>query len=757
MAPDDNSSRVESNLAMRKAPRFGHTREFAAVVSEESRDEYIDGLAAFAVFIFAFTFVWLVIIFLFKFHYGVDRVGWAAGGDVVDVEYLRKQGISRKHRTQRIHRNWRVQSTFLIASMCIPVLSFLLVNHGLEPFIESLMDIEDMTNDVATQAYIGIYTGQQIDTIYNNLRNLVSHNVTTLCPDFPSSLLNNESRFTVAHEDLSNSLTSLLPVVNETIPITVEVLEAVTTATRKAEDIVDIIRSHDWLLILLLAVLNIINAFFLFGVFLTKNNVGFPVLQAFTGYLLVPSFLLVLLVFVCASGLFAAAAISNADFCSGGYGVPNPIGTFRDISIRLGYKDNSVPLTALEYYTSNCRAEHPLALINEAKRYVEMSTIRFDQLSDALKSTTWEEVPDGCEVRFPFSNSSFHEIADNLGMLQDNFNQVLELTSCSNMRPIFHYLSSGSICTESVSGLSVLFALTSAISVLGLVLLTTRAAIFNPIIKARRIKRREKEFNEYKCYMARYYDTDTWKMDPPKPFENDIICLSTMESDDTSPRSFLTDSDGTTVETKSSIVQHSEETLNLSLQSDGKFFRKSQFYHGEIEVIYYSSDSDSDDENGESVSISRSLNSSMSTLSGLLWSSGRATAQYNKSKSETDPQACPTVKASDVTGTTRSNNMRLFFGTGPPLQSPKMAKPEVQEPSLHISVPLDHDVPHHDITSNPLSLGNMEVSIDDLFDDSCDHPFAEAPSTPDAPQKKVSAVARTAGARTIEIRVKNQP
>jgi hypothetical protein len=272
-------------------------------------------LAAFAVFIFAFIFVWLVILFLLKFHYGVDRVGWAAGGDVVDVEYMRKQGISRKHRTQRIRRNWRVQTTFLIASMCIPILSFLLVNHGLEPFIESLTDIDDMANNADTQAYLGIHIGQRITAIYNNLHDLVSHNVTSSCPDLPSILLENETRFTFAHEGLSNSLTALLPVVNETIPTTIEALEAVTTATRKAKDIADFLLGHDWLLIMLLSALNILNAFFLFGVFLTKNDVDYPGFQAFTGYLLLPAFLLALLASVSTSCLFAAAATSNAGEC----------------------------------------------------------------------------------------------------------------------------------------------------------------------------------------------------------------------------------------------------------------------------------------------------------------------------------------------------------------------------------------------------------------------------------------------------------
>ena len=74
----------------------------------------------------------------------------------------------------------------------------------------------------------------------------------------------------------------------------------------------DFALSHDWTISLFLMVLNTINAFFLVGVFLTKNDLDSPLFHAFLGYLLIPLFCLTVVASVVTSCLFAAAAISNA-------------------------------------------------------------------------------------------------------------------------------------------------------------------------------------------------------------------------------------------------------------------------------------------------------------------------------------------------------------------------------------------------------------------------------------------------------------
>jgi len=47
---------------------------------------------------------------------------------------------------------------------------------------------------------------------------------------------------------------------------------------------------------------------------------------------------------------------------------------------------------------------------------------------------------------------------------------------------------------------------------LGLVVMSCRAAFYNPVIRGRRTKRRDKEFVDYKHYMSKFYDTTNWEL-----------------------------------------------------------------------------------------------------------------------------------------------------------------------------------------------------------------------------------------------------
>ena len=379
-------------------------------------------------------------------------------------------------------------------------------------------------------------------------------------------------------------------------------------------------------------------------------------------------------------------------------------------------------------------------------------------------------LPDECGDVFPYSNASLNEISENLWILQENFDQAVKLSSCSNLSPLFQYFSTGSVCTDSIDGLNVLFSLMFAISVLSLIMLTTRAALFNPVIRARRIKRREKEFNEYKSYMTKYYDTDCWEMDPPKSSENNIERFPTMASDDTSSQSILTAADGITIDTRCSSVRERDEVMNVSQQSDSLedrsalsssssffAFRKSPFYHKEVEVVYYSSDSESDDEYDGSASVAMSLNSGMSTLSALIWKgSGRTPVSSRKPTPEADEQASNIGESTD--GSTRSNVALFLKNSAQAIKTPfkirKMTSPEGQESAEGADIAVEQAAQHHEKSSDPLNLGHLEACLDDSSNTSSVELFVEPPARvidpPAAPHKKVSAVARTTGARTID-------
>jgi len=122
---------------------------------------------------------------MLKFSFSKKVVGCAAGGNVIDVSELRRDGVRRSARKKIIVRNWRVQMAFLAACLCIPLLSFLFVNHGLDPFYDSLEQIQDLSSLVSLNAMTGLSMTTRLIGIRNRMETLVrSINVTEYCPNY---------------------------------------------------------------------------------------------------------------------------------------------------------------------------------------------------------------------------------------------------------------------------------------------------------------------------------------------------------------------------------------------------------------------------------------------------------------------------------------------------------------------------------------------------------------------------------------------
>ena len=111
------------------------------------------------------------------------------------------------------------------------------------------------------------------------------------------------------------------------------------------------------------------------------------------------------------------------------------------------------------------------------------------------------------------TNGTLHSIAQDLSNIDGSMTSIFDLTDCSSISPILRQLLFGSTCTESVKGLAALYSLLMLILLLGFIVLSTRAALYNPVIRGRRNKRREKEFDDYKVYMSEFYDTSNWNID----------------------------------------------------------------------------------------------------------------------------------------------------------------------------------------------------------------------------------------------------
>lgn len=176
---------------------------------------------------------------------------------------------------------------------------------------------------------------------------------------------------------------------------------------------------------------------------------------------------------------------------------------------------------------------------------------------------------------------------------------AVQLTECSSVTPILRRLVYGATCKESMQSLTAMFGCSVALMVIVLLLLTTRSALFSPIIRGRRNKRRETEFKEYKKYMSQFYQTKEWNVDCIPPDENELA--HEIKRTDTQSTASPTSSDDS-----DTVVAHA---FTSTPHRDGMFVNSGPLHEeAQDDDSYdstYSSDSDGDEAD------------TMSMLSGL--------------------------------------------------------------------------------------------------------------------------------------------
>lgn len=170
----------------------------------------------------------------------------------------------------------------------------------------------------------------------------------------------------------------------------------------------------------------------------------------------------------------------------------------------------------------------PFITLKIIKSFVETTRIQTSNLYEVAN-----ELFDKCSSNNNssssfYANGTLYSIVQDMSNIDGSMTAMLDLTECSRISPIFRQLLFGSTCTESVKGLASLYSMLILILLLGFVVLSTRAALYNPVIRGRRNKRREKEFNDYKVYMSEFYDTANWDINRIPE-----VCTSNSATDET--------------------------------------------------------------------------------------------------------------------------------------------------------------------------------------------------------------------------------
>jgi hypothetical protein len=365
---------------MHEAPRFGHSNRVGILASSNSEHamEYANGLKQFTLFVLIPFVLWALILLAFKFLYGSNKVGCAAGGQIIDIRKLSKQGVPRKTRKQYIVRNWRIQATYQIVAIAIPTITVLLMRAGWKHMDTAYQEVQETLNDMESWSYKGHNIVRGLQTTKNELQQHVfvqqavrisNHNQTTTvfdewCPHQKNSSL------AFLQDSFRQVQTFSLLLLNDDysryVPNDTTGFQTIQAVAQHVEASLDWFMDHDWTFKLLLMLLNVINFLLLLICFIfSKNNIIHPPTRAFTTWLLLPTFLVLTLIFMAITAVAGLAALFNADFCSGGED-GSPQGTFHDaiLSMEHGSLDYSREIDgAMEVvydsfvYYSNVRTE----------------------------------------------------------------------------------------------------------------------------------------------------------------------------------------------------------------------------------------------------------------------------------------------------------------------------------------------------------------------------------------------------------------
>ncbi len=119
-------------------------------------------------------------------------------------------------------------------------------------------------------------------------------------------------------------------------------------------------------------------------------------------------------------------------------------------------------------------------------------------------------------------------LSEDLQSVYNGLQSALDLSQCQNIYPILQQIIDGPICTTSIQALTWLWSTLLVMLVLAFIIFSCRAGLYNAIVRAipkhGQLKYQQKEFDEYKKFMAEHYDdANEWKFESSSQKYNDEL------------------------------------------------------------------------------------------------------------------------------------------------------------------------------------------------------------------------------------------
>jgi hypothetical protein len=243
---------------------------------------------------------------------GVPRWGCAAGGEVVNIAVLRSEGVPRWQRRARILRSWRLQSVFGLASFCLITFSFVFVNQGLTPLVDSLAEITTATGLLRSHSRQGMHLAHLLGSHMALLRPFLDLQVEQVCPNYADSILDSELGLAVANGEINLAVHEMDTFLQVDIDPLLDGVDQVADACTEVDLAVAKAEENDWTIRLFLMTVNVVNIFLFFGVVLTRNRVISDFYQRVVSVVCLPLFSLTTACATIVLVVTAVLAMANA-------------------------------------------------------------------------------------------------------------------------------------------------------------------------------------------------------------------------------------------------------------------------------------------------------------------------------------------------------------------------------------------------------------------------------------------------------------
>jgi hypothetical protein len=233
--------------------------------------------------------------------------------------------------------------------------------------------------------------------------------------------------------------------------------------------------------------------------------------------------------------------------------------------------------TAAYFQTKGCFGEHPLNFVHSLDSVIKHTISAIHLLEETFDSFTPIQLNQHCTEDVYLLIPTIPKLQTIMGDVQRQVRAVIELTGCHQINPVLRRITMGVTCSDTVDAMTCLFVGMWCITLFGFTMLSVRAGLFNSVIRAPRRKRqreREKEFEEYKEYMAEFYeDAGHWQLNAlhqgfveKKPSEK-LPRISTFETEETSQPPPSDEMEGSDLACFASPGPNSDDTSSSDSQS----------------------------------------------------------------------------------------------------------------------------------------------------------------------------------------------